>query len=1382
MATANQTYLPLTQSQFLLWTGQQFNPNTPLYNVPYAFEVSGVIDITIFNRAFQELIFTTDALRTIFETYEGTPQQRILPAYTYELPLIDFSTSTKQDIDQWIQEQSECLFDFSKPLFNTAILKIDTKRYIWFLNVHHLITDAQSSTLLFEKMSEYYSALKNNTPIPNDDHRFSYAKYIDYEIKQRNDSAQTFISDYWKSKVKEITETPVLYGNKKKQSTTLSSRVSISLGKTRSEQLREIAKHPEVRLWTTQMSLFSIFTTLVLILVYRISGQKKIAIGAPIHNRTTPVFKKTVGLFVELFPLIDELSEEDTFYSVLQRVKTEGNSYLKYATTGMSSAETSRSFTTVLNYIHATFPDFDGQPATSTWIHPNHCDPAHHLRCHVYDMDATGVFDIVFDLNQDIFPNTIRQYVPQHFLMVLDAFLTDMSMPIGQPSLVTPEEITAITVPAVSESKASTFTSILDGFEAAVRNYPNSVALQYNKTTLTYTQLNTKVNQLAHYLHEQDLGVYPRIALYLYRSPEYIISILAIMKIGGTFIPIASNQPIARIGFMVNNSDCALLLTEGHLQNKLKDISIPVIDLIGIPSIWNTQHDAYSAKPFDATALAYLLYTSGSTGNPKGVLISNKALSNYILWAQTHYNIDHTAIFPLCTSISFDLTITATFLPLISGGTLIVYREPSFGPDISILQVLGEGRVNTIKLTPSHLTLFQDRNTIPSAIRTMIIGGEDFKTHLAKSIQLAFGNEVTIYNEYGPTETTVGCIVSTYNSSKHQQASVPIGRPITGMYAYVLDDFLNIVPQGVIGALYLSGDGLANGYAKLPELTNHKFIANPFVPGTKMYQTGDLVRLNTDGDFEYFGRIDEQVKLRGYRIELSDIESNIIEYPEVDNCAVVLIKDQEFIPETEVINCTKCGLPSNYPNVDFDALGVCHLCNAFKGYKHKAERYFKTESELKRILTTPRDHPGTYDCLSLLSGGKDSTYILARLVGMGLKVLAFTLDNGYISEQAKANINRVVKTLRVDHIYGSTAHMNAIFVDSLQRHKNVCDGCFKTIYTLSTKVAFEKQIPFIVTGLSRGQFFETRLTEELFRDEDLDITKIDDTILAARKLYHKESDAVKELLDVSLFEDNTVFETVQFIDFYRYCDVSLEDMLHFLEKQVNWVRPTDTGRSTNCLINQVGIYVHKKQNGYSNYSFPYSWDVRLGHKTRQESLDEINEIINETEVKRIMNEIGYLDTDYSWKTQEQLVGYYTGKSPIPTKDLKVFMAKKVPPYMMPSIFKYIDEIPLTANGKVDKKTLQSLNAVQLNMDTIFTAPRNEIESLVADIWKEVLLIKKVGVFDDFIALGGHSLAAIRVTSRINEALEMDIPLNKIFDLPTISQYAEHIEQIMMELL
>ncbi len=1372
-------YSELTQSQLTIWTGQKMNPEAPLYNMAHSFDISGPLYVQKFQTAFQELINRADALRTIFTEIDSIPYQSVLQNIPYHIEVVDFTTIDEMAIQDWIEKRSQQPFDLSKPLFDSILIKVNEKRHIWFLNVHHLITDATSSTILYDIMSKLYghlltNSLKNTKEIP------LFSSYVLFEKQERSNENIKASQSYWHDRIKSLKNPPKLYGKKNSNSTTRAKRVSVKLGVDRSNKLRELAQRTEIRSWTQHLTLFNLFITTLFSFSYRVSGQKKLAIGTPSHNRPTKNFKQTPGLFIEFYPLVIDFEEHDTFLKVFERIKLETNNYLRYAQPGVSNAEISRSFNVVLNYINASFSQFDGLPMNSEWIHPGHCDAAHDLRCHVYDMDASGNIEIHFDLNTDVFHDALIKKVPNHFLNVLDALIHDIDQTVQQPPLVTDEEANGILLqPQKSNSK---FTSILDQFDEQAKKMPSSIAVRHKETMYTYEELNNKINQLAHHLATKGIEPEKRVALYIERSPEYIIGVLAVLKIGATFIPISSDQPIQRVSFILKDANCSLVLTNDSLQHNLIASSVETISLDVELEYTENQNFKSENITSDTTNIAYIIYTSGSTGNPKGVLISHTAISNYLNWAKEYYATEDKFIFPLFTAIGFDLTVTATFLPLVTGGELVVYKESNTGPDVSLIEVLEENRVNSIKLTPSHLALIQGDDYATSRIKTMIVGGENFKTKIASAIQKGFGSQLRVFNEYGPTEATIGCLVSKFDINEHTKASVPIGLPITGTQAYIFDDYMNLVPEGVIGSLYISGAGLADGYLSLPELTSKKFIDNPFDSSDKLYQTGDLTRINSSGDFEYLGRIDEQIKLGGFRIELADIEANILKHDSVENTAVVLIENEKRIPENEVINCSECGLPSNYPNTDFDKKGVCHICNAFKGYKNKAQRYFKTEDELKRILTSQKGKNPRYDCISLLSGGKDSTYILAQLVDMGLNVLAFTLDNGYISGQAKANIDKVVKSLGVDHIYGQTQHMNKIFIDSLNRHQNVCDGCFKTIYTLSTNIALEKKIPFVVTGLSRGQFFETRLTEELFWNEDIDVSTIDETILEARKLYHQEEDAVKKHLDVSMFDYNDTFNKVQFVDFYRYSDVSLEEMLIYLKEKIGWVRPTDTGRSTNCLINQVGIYVHKKEKGYSNYSFPYSWDVRMGHKTRSETLEEINEVIDEKEVKRIMNEIGYQESNKSDIDRKRLVGYYTGKQKISSKDLANHLKKELPDYMVPTYFKFIDELPLTSNGKVDKVALKTLNSSQLEMETPFVTPNGEIQSLLANIWKEVLQLKQVGIHDDFIALGGHSLAAIRVTARINEEVEMKFPLNKIFELPTIADYAKYIEETLIALL
>ncbi|WP_282123514.1 amino acid adenylation domain-containing protein [Algibacter mikhailovii] len=1369
----------LTQSQFSIWMGQKLNPDAPLYNMVHVFSIHGSLNVDHFKAAFQKLIQNTDALRTVFYEKDNRPEQHVLPTIDYDMSYLDFNGKNETQIFNWIKERSQKDFELSEVLFDSVLLKISDQEYRWYLNIHHLITDATSSTILYEYMSSYYK--KINTGIRDDFEAIpNFESFLDYESKSILSEKSESIRAYWKQKLEGLNKSITLYGNKGDYKTTKSKRVVIELNPERLDKLNEISLLPEVRSWSKDLTYFNIFCTILFVFLKRVSNANTIIIGTPSHNRLSKKFKKTPGLFVEFFPLLAQIESEDSFQDILVRVKLEINNYLRHAQPGMSTPDLNKSYNVILNYINAEFSDFNDFYMTSEWVHPDHCDPNHYLRCHVYDMDRSGRISILLDLNQHVFDDELINNISKHFLNIFDAFLENRNQAIGKFPMASDHEKQALISPLQESNK--TYRSIIETFEEQVIKNPNAIAIQCDNETLTYSGLNKRVNKLAHYLIEHGVVFGDKIALYNYRETQYIINLLAVMKLGGTFIPIASNQPIERIAYIVDNSNCSMILVPEELESKIEHFRIAVINLSSIQEELKNRSSDNLNRQQDADKIAYVLYTSGSTGHPKGVMVSNKALSNYIFWGRSYYNITSKSAFALCTSIGFDLTISSTFFPLVSGGRMVIYKENYTGPDIAILDVLKENLVNTIKLTPSHLSLFQDKDMRHSSIDKIIVGGEDFKASLGHAITKAFSGAVTLYNEYGPTEATVGCIVSEYNPKKHQEGSIPIGTPIANMHAYILDKYKNLVPNGVVGELYLSGSSLADGYLKLEELTSNKFIENPFVKNAKMYHTGDLARINSNGEYEYLGRVDEQIKLRGYRIELADIESNLTHFKGVNECAVVLVKNKkEYIPEEHVINCTECGLPSNYPQTDFDEYGVCNLCNAFKGYKDKAQKYFKTEEELKSILTTNTESNPSYDCLSLLSGGKDSTYILAQLVGMGLKVLAFTLDNGYISNQAKANIDRIVKKLNVDHIYGATNHMNEIFIDSLNRHQNVCNGCFKTIYTLSTKIAMDKQIPFIVTGLSRGQFFETRLTEELFWNENLNVKKIDETILEVRKLYHREDDAVKDLLEVSMFEDDEVFDKVQFVDFYRYSDVSLEDMLKYLEDKVGWVRPTDTGRSTNCLINQLGIYVHKKEKGYSNYSFPYSWDVRLGHKTRDESLEEINEYIDEEEVKRIMNEIGYEESD-SFENEDKLVAYYTGDNSISSKDLKKYISEKLPAYMIPSRFKFLDEMPLTKNGKVDKKTLQGLNSEQLELETSYLAPRNEIDELIEGIWKEVLRLKKIGIQDNFIALGGHSLAAIRVTSRINEELGMEIPLNKVFNLPTIEEYSNYIEKTMLEYL
>ena len=1358
----------LTQSQLLIWMGQVLNPNAPLYNMALAFELNGNIDEQHFQAAFQKLIDSSDALRTVFRTENDTPQQEVLTTINHTVEVIDATSQSEEEIKKRLSNRAQRNFDVSKPLFDAVLLKQSDAKYIWYFNQHHLITDGWSVTVLYKKMGELYGQsingkLSEATSLP------PYEKYRNYEQKSRaKQQAQADSENYWKEQLSCLPATPKLYGYADAGKGSDSQRLSVSLGKERTDRLRALTQETDLRAWTEHLSLFNIFATLLMAYIYRVSGQQKLSIGTPSHNRPTPDFKNTAGLFVELFPLIANIEKGESFISLFRKVQGEANEFLKYAQSGAAFPELSRGFNVVLNYINATFSDFNGIAMQSDWVHPNHADTAHVLRLQVHDFDGSGIITLHFDVNTTVFPEKVKEQMSTHFIQLVDAFIENRAMSIAKPSLLGSNEL----VEHLPEKtvKPLECKSVIQLFEEQVSQIGSNTAIDYQGETWSFEEVNQKANQLANYIIEKGVTPQSRVAIYLKRSPDLVIAVLAILKAGATYIPIDTNYSGVRTTDIIEDGEVTAIIITSNLQGVISNFET---NTIVVDKEWDTIHQQNNTnlnQELTSESLVYVMYTSGSTGKPKGVMITHQSLSHYLQYAATNYRADNKFIVPLFSAVGFDLTVTSLFLPLVTGGTSVIYTEPNEEPDLAIFDVLKDNKANFIKLTPSHLSLLTENDYSNLNIEVMIVGGEDFKYGLAKSIQTKFGENIRIYNEYGPTEATVGCIVGQFNANDAIKPSVAIGKSIPNTAAYILDDYLNPVPQGVVGELYIGGIGLAKGYWKQENLTKEKFISNPFLEGGQLYRSGDLVRLDENGNIDYLGRVDEQVKISGRRIELGEIETAINKLEGIENSVVELRTRAKAVAIHDVKNCSKCGLPSNYPKIKFDENEVCSLCTSFENYQNSVRKYFQNMDVLKAHFDAiPNREERQYDCISLLSGGKDSTYALAKLVEMGLRVLAYTFDNGYISEQAIANTKRVTQALGVDHIIGSTPAINEIFVDSLKTHYNVCDGCFKTIYTLSTQVALEKNIPFIVTGLSRGQFFETRLTEELFTSDDMeDIAKIDRIILDVRKAYHKIDDAVKQLLDVSIFEDDTVFEKVQFLDFYRYTDVSLDQMLNYMEEKLKKF--------------QAGIFVHKKERGYSNYAFPYSWDVRLGHKTRDASLDEINEEIDEPEVHRILDEIGYTAAQEANPEMQQLVAYYVGNDAVEDRTIREHLETQLPDYMIPVQFIRLDEMPLSENGKIDKTALPLPETIRAVTEVGYVAPRTDIEEILADIWSEVLQIDQIGVYDKFLELGGSSLAAIRIISRANEAFELELPLNLAFNKPTIAAFAEYVRETIVDLL
>jgi amino acid adenylation domain-containing protein len=770
--------------------------------------------------------------------------------------------------------------------------------------------------------------------------------------------------------------------------------------------------------------------------------------------------------------------------------------------------------------------------------------------------------------------------------------------------------------------------------------------------------------------------------------------------------------------------------------------------------------------------LAYVLYTSGSTGQPKGVEVTHGSLADYVAWAARRYADGERLTWPLFTSPAFDLTLTSIFVPLASAGTILVYPDEPGASALLVRRVFEDDEADVVKLTPSHLALLRDLDLSRARVRRLIVGGEDLTRATALAIHDASGGRAEILNEYGPTEATVACMLHRFDPTTDTGASVPVGRPADNAHIHVLDGFGNPTPRGVPGEICVGGPRVARGYRRRADLTARVFVPDPFDADGRLYHTGDIGRWLPNGTLEYLGRRDHQVKVRGVRIELGEIEAALAAYPAIDACVAQVSASGHTERDWR---CQRCGLEGAHPEARLDDEGVCGVCRRFETERERVARYFGTMEDVRAMLADARaESTGEHDCLMLYSGGKDSTYALSRIVEMGARPLMFLFDNGFISGQAKDNARRVADTLGLELVIGETPAMPAIFADSLARFSNVCNGCFKTIYTLAMNLAVARGIRHIVTGLSRGQIFETRLAD-LYRRAVYEPETVDRVILEARKAYHRMDDAVARALDVRIFETDAVLDRIRFIDFYRYCDASLEEILDHLARRTPWIRPSDTGRSTNCLINQAGIYVHQAERGFHNYAMPYSWDVRLGHKRPDAAVAELDDALDPAAIGDMLDRVGYRPRAAA-PDDARLVAYYTSREEIPASELRRFLERSLPRDVIPAAFVRLDRIPLGVGGKVDRSALPRPEPLRPTLAGVFVAPRTEVERCLAEVWGDVLDVRPIGVHDDFFELGGDSMHCIQIVAAAR-ARGVAFAPRDVFVHPTIAGLAPVVSRL-----
>jgi len=883
----------LSFSQQRIWFLHQLAPESPAINLVLSYEITGDLKSDVLEKSINKVLERHDVFRWTVMDIDGEPGIVINSDQKCALEKIDYDNLPQVDAEralaESIREKNIVPYDLQKgPMFRLVLFKLKEKRHVLVLMVHHIIFDGWSNGVFIREVGAYYESLikVSDTDLP-----VLSQSYADYARWQRNYFTQHDFSndrEFWKKKLDKMPAAidmpfdrprPVLPRN-------IGRMVEFTFSIELTEKLKTICKRERVTLFSMLLSAFKV-------LIYRYTGQTDILIGSPVANRTKLDYEKLVGLFINMMVLRSDLKGNPSFSDVLQREMISVGEAISHSEYPFERIVTDLQLPRDLN-IHPVYQimfalqNYDIPTVQSAGISMRNIEldrGASQLDIWLYLWGHDNTLSGTFEYDSELFDEQTIQGMVNHYVIILKSLVDNLDQHIDQIPLMSEKEKNRV-LESWNKTTASypRDKTVVDLFDVQAREFPDKSAVIFGDNKLSYSELNAQSNYLASYLQEQDIGNDSIVGIYLRRSIDMVISVLAIMKAGGAYLPLDPDFPDERIRFMIEDSQLELIITEKSLSDVLPAEKCPLVD---IGTVVNEVRDMKNIN-IDSRAMsdkrAYIIYTSGSTGKPKGVQIPHSALMNFLVSMQREPGMKAEDTLLAVTTLSFDISCLEIFLPLIAGATIKLASSEDIRDGHRLNGLLNSGDVTVMQATPSTWRMMIETGLQSLSGVRVLCGGEAMPRDLAKEL---LDINAELWNMYGPTETTIWSAVHRITSS---HIKPPIGLPITNTELYVFDKHLQPVPVGVPGELFIGGDGLAIGYLNRPELTSKQFIFHSIegVNEKRIYKTGDLVRRLTDGTIEFLSRLDSQTKLHGHRIELGEIEICLNEHDDVAKSAVII--------------------------------------------------------------------------------------------------------------------------------------------------------------------------------------------------------------------------------------------------------------------------------------------------------------------------------------------------------------------------------------------------------------------------------------------------------------------------------------------------------------
>ncbi|ODP30123.1 Bacitracin synthase [Paenibacillus nuruki] len=930
-------YMPLSYAQERIWFFEQWHQSTAVYNISKAIHIQGELDIQALQLSYQQLIERHEILRTNFVNPDGVPLQFIHPTRIGEIQLTDIQHDKKevesQSLHTFLQIEEQKPFNLAIDLLiRIHVYRLNNTESVLMIVVHHIIFDGWSMSLLEQELWRSYEAHQKGLLIQQEKNKLHYADYAQWQRKMLQGESQQEQLTYWKKQLQgelPILQLPSDYPRPTQQSFK-GAQFNFKIKSDLAIQIKQFSAKEDVSLYMTMLTVFKA-------VLYRYTGLEDVLVGSPMSNRNRTEWEHVIGFFVNTLVIRTGIYSDTTWNELLQNVKKTVLEAFENPDVPFEklvqelNLERSQDFSPLFQVMFSLQSDqFDYSDMS--------------LSCCPYELDTiNSLFDlsmfieeqeelyITIEYATDLFTSETIQQFAKHYVNLLNQMLFQPYSHVSRTSILDKKETEQMLITWNETKRIHTNTEldvqgIYHRFSNTVNLYYDAIAIRDDKRAITYEQLHLQVQDIAQLLQSMDTNKQTIIGIYMTRSIELISSMLAVLKIEACFVPMDPEYPAERIQWMIENSQMSVILTTSTLVSMLpvKHKCVVTVDQLNQSNVQSIDQNEImkisATEQNDIENAAYMIYTSGSTGHPKGVIIPQTALMDHTLTVMESNSLNNHDQVVQFSAISFDFSIHEIFPTLLAGATLVL-RPQSVVDTHEFVKWINRKQISVLYLPTAYWHLlvseWNDTDQVPSSLKLVSVGGEKASVSLYEKWKNITGNHVRWNNAYGPTEATVAA-TSFYDDQDEwipRRGDIPIGRALPYTQLYILDPLFQLVPIGVTGELFIGGKRLASGYWGQPELSKQSFIVNPFYPEERLYRTGDYARYLPDGQIEYIGRKDAQIKIRGYRVELGEIENQLEKIESIEK-SIVIVSQHSTHNNKQLVAYLKC----NTINVSLDEI------------------------------------------------------------------------------------------------------------------------------------------------------------------------------------------------------------------------------------------------------------------------------------------------------------------------------------------------------------------------------------------------------------------------------------------------------------------------------